>query len=81
MQLRTAILTGFLLLSVTSVGLAQSVDKKVRIGILIGDVPAPHEELALLDGLRELGFDEGRNLIVERRYADGHVELVAGYCE
>ncbi len=53
----------------------------LHIGILVGDVPAPHEELALLDGLRELGFDEGRNLIVERRYADGHVELVAGFAK
>jgi putative ABC transport system substrate-binding protein len=28
----------------------------------------------LFDGLRELGYEEGRNLVVERRYAEGHVE-------
>ena len=29
---------------------------------------------ALFEGLRELGYIEGRNLIVERRYAEGHAE-------
>jgi len=29
---------------------------------------------ALFQGLRELGYLEGRNLIVERRYAEGHAE-------
>src|SRR5262252_1984788 len=29
---------------------------------------------ALFDGLREYGYEEGRNLIVERRYARGHAE-------
>jgi putative ABC transport system substrate-binding protein len=28
----------------------------------------------LFDGLREYGYDEGRNLIVERRYAHGRAE-------
>jgi len=28
----------------------------------------------LFDGLRELGYVEGRNLIVERRYAEGHAD-------
>ena len=30
---------------------------------------------ALFEGLREYGYDEGRNLIVERRYARGRAEL------
>src|SRR5713101_7491392 len=29
---------------------------------------------ALFEGLRELGYAEGQNLIVERRYAEGRVE-------
>jgi putative ABC transport system substrate-binding protein len=29
---------------------------------------------ALFEGLREYGYEEGRNLIVERRYARGHAE-------
>ena len=28
----------------------------------------------LFDGLRELGYVEGQNIIVERRYAEGHAE-------
>jgi putative ABC transport system substrate-binding protein len=28
----------------------------------------------LFEGLRELGYVEGQNLIVERRYAEGHAE-------
>src|SRR6202795_4506921 len=29
---------------------------------------------AMFDGLRELGYVEGRNLMVERRYAEGHAD-------
>jgi ABC-type uncharacterized transport system substrate-binding protein len=29
---------------------------------------------SLFDGLREMGYAEGRNLVVERRYAQGHAE-------
>jgi putative ABC transport system substrate-binding protein len=29
---------------------------------------------ALFEGLRELGYAEGKNLVVERRYAEGHAE-------
>lgn len=47
--------------------------RRVRIGILVGGSFAQrgHLEQALLDGLREQGYVEGRNLVVERRYADG----------
>jgi putative tryptophan/tyrosine transport system substrate-binding protein len=34
---------------------------------------------ALFDGIRELGYAEGRNLIVERRYAEGHAERFAEF--
>ena len=33
-----------------------------------------HLEQALLQGLREQGYVEGKNLVLERRYADGRVE-------
>ena len=35
-----------------------------------------HEKFydALFEGLREFGYVEGRNLIVERRYAEGRAE-------
>lgn len=79
MQRRTTLVIGSMLLAVRALALAQSAQKKVRIGILFGDAPMPHEEVALADGLRELGYVEGRNLVIERRYAEGRVQLVPGY--
>jgi putative ABC transport system substrate-binding protein len=79
MQRRSALLIGSLLLSALAPALAQPAPKKIRIGILFGDAPMPHEEVALAEGLRALGFVEGRNLSIERRYAEGRVQLVPGY--
>ena len=52
--------------------LAQQSSKIWRIGFLAHG----HEKFydALFEGLRELGYVEGRNLIVERRYAEGRAE-------
>jgi putative tryptophan/tyrosine transport system substrate-binding protein len=53
---------------------AQPVGKVYTIGFLS---PLPGEDPALgplLQGLRDLGYDEGRNLVVERRYAGGRRE-------
>jgi putative ABC transport system substrate-binding protein len=45
--------------------------KVYRVGFL-GTLPtSPHEE-ALLQGLRELGYVEGRNIAIERRYSEGN---------
>ncbi len=53
----------------------------VRIGLLsTGSVDLRgHLEQALLDGLRAEGLVEGRNLLVERRYADGVNERLPGF--
>jgi len=42
----------------------------------MGFIAHGHESFydALFEGLRELGYEEGRNLIVERRYAASHAE-------
>jgi putative ABC transport system substrate-binding protein len=55
--------------------------KPVRIGILVGGgfEQRGHLERALLEGLREQGYVEGRNLVVERRYADGHSDRVGEF--
>ena len=54
----------------------QSKDKTVHIGILVtgGYAQRGHLEQALLEGLRDQGYVEGRNLVIERRYADGRRE-------
>lgn len=69
-----AIAVGVLLLTASPAGLAQSPEKKAHIGILVGGGLAQrgHLEQALLRGLREQGYIEGKNLVLERRYADGH---------
>lgn len=79
MHRRTVLAMGSILLAVPAVALAQSVPRPIRIGILFGDAPLPHEEVALREGLREIGYVEGRNVVIERRYAEGRVQLVPGY--
>lgn len=75
---RSTIAGAVLLLGKPSSLWAQPAERKLRVGILAGDVVAPHEEKALLQGLRELGFVEGRNLVVERGFAEGRVQQVPG---
>ncbi len=71
-----AIAAGALLLTAPPAGVAQSPEKKAHIGILVGGSLAQrgHLEQALLQGLREQGYIEGKNLVLERRYADGRVD-------
>jgi putative tryptophan/tyrosine transport system substrate-binding protein len=59
-------------------GAQQSKGETAHIGILVGGGVAQrgHLEQALLLGLREQGYVEGRNLVIERRYADGRRERV-----
>lgn len=73
-----AVAAGALLLTASPAGLAQSPEKKAHIGILVGGSLAQrgHLEQALLQGLREQGYVEGKNLVLERRYADGRGERV-----
>lgn len=58
--------------------LAQSSGKTLRIGILAGDTITPGEEQALKDGLRAHGFVEGRNLVIERGFAQTRLQDLAG---
>jgi putative tryptophan/tyrosine transport system substrate-binding protein len=71
-----AIVAAALLLTAPLAALAQSPEQKAHIGILVGGSLSQrsHLEQALLQGLREQGYVEGKNLILERRYADGRTE-------
>jgi putative ABC transport system substrate-binding protein len=46
----------------------------VRLADVTGDKPAEQVMRAFLDGLRELGYVEGRNISIERRSAEGQLE-------
>jgi putative ABC transport system substrate-binding protein len=70
--------TGALLLAAPLAAEAQQAAKVVRIGIL-GTVPPTTPEIsriwdAFLQGLRELGYVEGQNLTIERRFSEGKAE-------
>jgi putative tryptophan/tyrosine transport system substrate-binding protein len=58
---------------------AQQAGKVYHIGFLANDptIPTQPAGLAFLDGLRENGFIEGKNVIIERRFAEGRVDQYA----
>src|SRR6266540_595966 len=54
---------------------AQQAAKVARIGYLSPNLAAsPHLHEAFLQGLRDLGYVEGRNVVIEYRDAEGKVE-------
>ena len=55
---------------------AQQPGKVYRIGYLSGNPQANTQEAieAFIDAMRDFGFVEGRNLAIERRYADGNYD-------
>ena len=59
-----------------TVARSQQPARVYRIGILQASTEAAVAPLirALTEGLRELGFIEGRNFVFERRYAEGNLE-------
>jgi hypothetical protein len=58
---------------------AQQAGKVYRIGLLANDPTIPSQPAgeAFLDGLRENGFFEGKNIIIERRFAEGRLDQYA----
>jgi hypothetical protein len=54
---------------------AQQAAKIARIGYLTTNLAAnPHQREAFLQGLRDLGYIEGRNVAIETRAAEGKLE-------
>ena len=71
---RTFVRAAVGVLAVARVGSAQPVSKVWRIGwIRVGAPPADAIDAALRDGLRPLGYVEGRNLVIDTRYAEGRI--------
>src|SRR2546425_2328110 len=62
------------LLAVPLAAAAQPSGQVYRIGFLSTDPPLAPLWEALLDGLRERGYREGRNLAFERRFSEGQAE-------
>src|SRR5262249_5286291 len=57
----------------------QQIGKIYRIGFLANDPAIPTQPVgqAFLDGLREDGFTEGKNIVIERRFAEGRLDRYA----
>jgi putative ABC transport system substrate-binding protein len=57
---------------------AQQAGKVYRIGMLLAAAPTDENEVRNLDGLRDglraFGYSEGRNLMIEYRWAEGRLE-------
>ena len=73
-RLATAVI--LLLLAAPLAAEAQPTGKVYRIGLILTATPneAGHLVKALDEGLRELGYVEGRNVVFERRFAEGRQE-------
>jgi putative ABC transport system substrate-binding protein len=65
-----------LLLALSFYAFAQQVTKTPRIGLLLSGFPsgAARRIQAFQQGLRELGYVEGKNMVIEYRYAEGKLE-------
>ncbi|HET7378783.1 MAG TPA: ABC transporter substrate-binding protein [Gaiellales bacterium] len=61
---------------------AQQVGRVYRLGLLYPIAPAPTEKktsaVLIPAALRESGYVEGQNLVVERRYAEGRIDRFPG---
>jgi putative tryptophan/tyrosine transport system substrate-binding protein len=70
-----------LLLALSFSAEAQQPKKVPRIGYVGAGSPATagHHAQAFVHGLRELGYVEGRNIVVEYRWADGKLERLPGF--
>ena len=67
-----------MLLAVAVIAEAQQPKKVPRIGYLSGGSPSanPARAEAFRQGLRELGYVEGKNIVIEWRYAEGKLDRI-----
>ena len=71
-----AVALGVLLVALSSPSQAQQTKKVPRIGFLLASSRSAVAELldAFRQGLRELGYVEGQNIVIEYRYAEGKLD-------
>ena len=76
-----SILIAGILLTVAVLAEAQQAKKMPRIGYLSAAAPAVAAPLieAFREGLRQLGYIEGKNIVIEWRYAEGSTERLAEF--
>jgi putative tryptophan/tyrosine transport system substrate-binding protein len=66
---------GLAILGLPPVGEAQRTGSAARLGVLLFGTPARDANLASFrEGLRELGYVEGQNIVLEYRFAEGRPE-------
>jgi putative ABC transport system substrate-binding protein len=76
---RRAFITGLAaVLTVPLVAEAQQTSRVYRVGVM-AIAPAPHLVAAWQQGLREHGWIEGQNIVVEARYSQGRYELYSSF--
>lgn len=87
-QEKIALVRGFLVVALiplvmasSSAALAQTSKKPIRVGILVAASVEQRGalETALASGLRDQGYVEGKNLVIERRYTNGVATLLPEY--
>jgi putative ABC transport system substrate-binding protein len=82
---RTWLLRALALVAAPMVAHAQAAPRVVRIGILGGSSPTSPESRhvwgAFLEELRDLGYVEGQNLVIEGRYYGDELEKIEAYAE
>ena len=78
-QLLSAVIGG---LFASPAAFAQSARKQIRLGVLHPGLAPPAlpsiAVVALREGLKSIGYEEGRNVRIEYRYAEGRPELLPG---
>jgi ABC-type uncharacterized transport system substrate-binding protein len=74
---------GFALLAAPLAAEAQQAGRIFRLGMLVQGAQVPSSDqrtsvFLILAALRELGYLEGQNLVIERRYAEGKTDRLPG---